>query len=161
MIFSCACPGDASCRNFSWLFPLLNVLYGFLVLKIAGLKLNASNFHKFSLNWFWIAPFSVRCNMNRQSWEQIHRSRRKTLVICFSLWLLRQILLTLILSHSSFKQRHTFYHVYYLRNIFFPKHHKLYALPEIYFELSTGCPKKTHVPLWKGLGKKIGWFYKN
>ena len=31
----------------------------FLLLKIAGLKLNASNFHKFLLNWFWIAQFCL------------------------------------------------------------------------------------------------------
>ena len=114
--------------NFSCLFPVLNVFYGVLVLKIAGLKLNASNFHKFSLNWFWIAQFwvlhhgavcgAVKCT--------------KSLVICFVLCLLRQLLSALILSHWG-KRRTFIIHFYYKRNLIFPKAHKLYASQEFHF----------------------------
>ena len=136
MILTWACPSYASSSGtFLAFYPVLNVFYGVLVLKIAGLKLNASNFHKFSLNWFWIAQFSVRCNMKLASL----RSRRKTMVICFSLWLLRQVLLALILSHSSFQAEAHLLSLFMfitIAIIFFPKHHKHYdASPEIYFKL--------------------------
>ena len=148
MIFTCACPGDASCRNFSWLFPLLNVLYGFLVLKIAGLKLNASNFHKFSLNWFWIAQFWACCT-TEQAVRAVCGAVKctKSLVICFVLCLLRQLLSALILSHWG-KRRTFIIHFYYKRNLIFPKAHKLYASQEFHFGMKINTTSiSINIPL--------------
>ena len=56
----------------------------------------------------------------------------KSLVICFVLCLLRQLLSALILSHWG-KRRTFIIHFYYKRNLIFPKAHKLYASQEFHF----------------------------
>ena len=134
----------------------------FLLLKIAGLKLNASNFHKFLLNWFWIAQLFGHAAL----WSTVeHESLAghlfgfmfiaPNIIIGFNIEELSQLeeleqrtaLLHLLLGHID---------IYCKRSIISPGHHKVYVLlsPSWTFctvssQLLSGDKHRRDISLWQ------------